>query len=472
MIRALLCVLAGLLGALALPGPAAAGQAARPVVLLEVQGPIGPATTHYLRRGLEAAARLEAAAAVIRIDTPGGLVSSTREIVQHMLASPVPVIAYVAPGGAQAASAGTYLVYASHVAAMAPGTNIGAATPVQLGPGPSPGQRRPTAPGQPDTAPPAGEPGETGRDEGGGDGPDAGARKAINDAVAFIRSLADLHGRNAQWAESAVREGASIAARQALEQDVVDIVAPTVEELLRQADGRQAAVGGLAVTLATAGAELVTVAPDWRTRFLAVITNPNIAYVLMLLGIYGIIFELMSPGAIFPGVLGGVALVTALFALNLLPVSYAGVGLLMLGIALMAAEAFTPTLGLLGIAGAVIFGLGSLFMFDGDHPAFVLSLPVIVTATAVMAALLGIMLAAALRAHRRKAESGGNALVGHTGQVLSWSNGTGRVQVNGESWQARAPGPLPAGERVRVLAREGLTLTVAPERPIQQEKEP
>lgn len=482
----LLCLWAVLLCAALVSGPARAEAAPPSVLLLDIKGPIGPATTQYLRRGLDSAAGQDAAAVVMRIDTPGGLLTSTREIVQAILASPVPVLAYVAPGGAQAASAGTYLVYASHLAAMAPGTNIGAATPVTLGPAASPAGRRTAPPaGEDGKADPAsGEAGQPGRggarseelasDRAGDDEPgqDAGTRKAVNDAVAFIRGLAELHGRNAQWAESAVRQGDSIAAPQALEENVVDVLAPTVADLLAQADGRQVSMGGKPVTLATAGADVLEQAPDWRTRFLGVITNPNIAYVLMLLGIYGILFELMSPGAVFPGVLGGVALVTALFALNLLPVSYAGVGLLLLGLALMVAEAFTPTLGLLGLAGAVIFGFGSLFMFDGEHPAFVLSLPVVVTATVVMATLLGVMLLAALRAHRRKVESGGNALVGQAGQVLSWSGLTGRVLVNGESWQAGAAHPLAPGDRVKVLARDGLMLAVEPVRVTPEEKEP
>lgn len=455
-----------LLCAFLMPAPARAEAAPPSVLLLEVKGPIGPATTQYLRRGLDAAAERQAAAVVIRIDTPGGLLSSTREIVQAILASPTPVLAYVAPGGAQAASAGTYLVYASHLAAMAPGTNMGAATPVPLGPGASPAERR-TAPETKDgnTEPASGRPSD---DE---SGHAAGTRKAVNDAVAFIRGLAELHGRNAQWAESAVRQGASIAAPEALQENVVNILAPTVADLLAQADGRQLSMGGKPVTLATAGAEVLEQGPDWRTRFLGVITNPNIAYVLMLVGIYGLLFELMSPGAIFPGVLGGVALVTAMFALNLLPVSYAGVGLLLLGVALMVAEAFTPTLGLLGLGGAVIFGLGSLLMFDGEHPAFVLSLPVVVTATVAMAALLGVMLVAVLRAHRRKVESGGNALIGQAGQVQSWSEGSGRVLVNGESWQAIGAWPLSAGDRVQVLARDGLMLTVKPIHSINEEDE-
>jgi membrane-bound serine protease (ClpP class) len=424
-------------------------------MLLDVKGAIGPATTEYLSKGLAAAAERHAAAVVIRIDTPGGLVSSTRDIIRAMLASPVPILTYVAPEGARAASAGTYLVYASHLAAMAPATNIGAATVVNMGEPPRQDDGKPAPPAakdgkaDPEKDPPASQP-----------EPDASTRKAINDAAAFIRGLADLHGRNAQWAEEAVRSGVSIPANEALEKKVVDIVATDLDQLLAQADGRLINMHGQRVALATKGAAVVPIEPDWRTRFLAVITQPEIAYVLMLLGVYGIIFELMSPGAVFPGVIGAVALVTALFAFNLLPVDYAGVGLVLLGIGLMVAEAFTPTLGLVGIVGAAIFCLGSLFMFDSADAAFTLSLPLVITATVVVALLLAILLTIVLRAHRDRAPVGPAMLIGHGGDVLSWSGDRGRVRLGGESWDARSHTSFTPGARVIVTEREGLTLTV------------
>jgi membrane-bound serine protease (ClpP class) len=464
---------------------------------LDVKGAIGPATTEYLSHGLDAAAARKAAAVVIRIDTPGGLVSSTREIIQAMLASPVPVITYVAPSGAQAASAGTYIVYASQLAAMAPGTNIGAATVVSMGAPPGSERDRSPAPktrtpdrtrnatpgrdepvqdpdveskqesnatsGQGNSTPRQGPDVSSKNDTSASEGPvDPSERKAINDAAAFIRSLADLHGRNAQWAEKAVRDGVSIPAQEALQEKVVEIVAADMENLLAQADGRTVKLNGKTATLSTRDAAVVPITPDWRTRFLGVITNPNIAYLLMLLGVYGIVFELMTPGAIFPGVLGAVALVTGLFALNLLPVNYAGVGLVLLGIGLMAAEAFTPTLGLVGVAGAAIFALGSLFMFDSSQPAFALSIPVVVSATLVIALLLAIMLAVSVRAHRRKSVSGDSILIGHIADVLSWSGeqGRGSVRLGDEIWDARGAGPHIPGDRVVVIARDGLTLTV------------
>ncbi|MDX3906184.1 MAG: NfeD family protein [Pigmentiphaga sp.] len=447
----------------------AAAPAERSVVLLDIQGAIGPATTGYLRHGFETASRQNAQAIVLRIDTPGGLASSMRDIIRLMLASPIPVLAYVAPSGAQAASAGTYLLYASHLAAMAPGTNTGAATPVNMGG--SPGDSPPTgAPdgknGKEDRAAEEGKKAQERPAAGQKPAPaQAAERKAINDAVAFIRSLAEMRGRNAEWAEEAVRSAASISAQAALEQRVIEIVSPDLADLLGQADGRQVEVNGQAMELETRGAQVVAVEPDWRTRFLAVITNPNIAYILMLLGIYGIIFELMSPGSIFPGVLGAVALVTGLFALNLLPISYAGIGLVLLGIVLMGAEAFTPTFGLLGIGGAVIFALGSLFMFDGDIPGFQLSLPLIVAAAVASGVLMAVVLASVVRSRKRAVVTGGETLIGRTGTVLSWSGDAGLVRIHGESWHARSDDPLAPGASVQVAGRQGLTLIVRAHEP-------
>lgn len=441
-------------------------QAAPPraVVLLDIQGAIGPATTDYLQHGFDAAARRQANAIVLRIDTPGGLASSMRDIIRLMLASPIPILAYVAPSGAQAASAGTYLLYASHLAAMAPGTNTGAATPVNMGgsPGKDIPARKSAAPaGRQDRAAGAGKDApEEPAPADDSSSHDAMSRKAVNDAAAFIRSLADLHGRNADWAEDAVRNAASIPARTALDKHVIEVVAANVDDLLDQADGRVVKVNGQDVRLDTRGARVVPVEPDWRTRFLAIITNPNIAYIVMLVGIYGIIFELMGPGSIFPGVLGTVALVVGLFALNLLPINYAGIGLVLLGIGLMVAEAITPTIGLLGIAGVAVFALGSLFMFDGGIPGFQLSLPLVIAAAAVSGLLLAVVLASVVRAHRREVVTGANGLIGRTGTVLSWSGSDGQVQIHGEIWQARADGPLAPGMDIQVTGRDGLTLTV------------
>ena len=421
---------------------------APPAVLLEVRGPIGPATTEYLEAGLAQAHAQHAAVVILRIDTPGGLVTSLRDINRAILASPVPVISYVAPGGAQAASAGTYLVYASHLAAMAPGTNLGAATPVALG---GPAQPTSPAPRPSDTASPA--PAAA---------PDAGQHKAINDAVAYIRSLAELRGRNADWAERAVRDAASLSAQEALAAHVVEILAPDLDSLLQQADGRTVQLGNTPHTLATAGLTVTVLEPGWRARLLAAITHPNLAYILLLIGFYGILFELMNPGAIVPGTLGGISLLTALLALNMLPINYAGAGLLLLGLALMAAEAFVPSFGVLGLGGLAAFALGSVLLFDTEVEGFHLDWPVIVLATALSLIVLVWVLAAVVRAQRRPPVSGPLTPVGETGRVERWHQGQGTVHVHGEIWQALGPPDLQTGQAVHITARHGLQLHVHP----------
>lgn len=421
----------------------------REAVLLDATGAIGPATTEYLRQGFKAAAYRKAGLIVLRMDTPGGLDTATREIIRDMLASPIPIVTYVSPSGARAASAGTYILYASHLAAMAPGTNLGAATPVQLGGG--------FQPGGPDDRPKdnAGEAKKTPAD--------AMSRKVINDSAAYIRGLAELNGRNAEWAEAAVREAASLSAREALEKGVIEIVASDLNDVLRQANGRSVRLLQGKVQLDTAGLAVVPIEPNWRTRLLAVITNPNIAFILMLVGIYGLLFEFMNPGIIFSGVIGAICLVIGLFALNLLPVNYAGMALIGLGIALLVAEAFTPTHGVLGIGGTAAFALGAVFLFEGDIPGFTLSPAVIVVATGFGAALALLAGSAAVRSHGHPVVTGNATLVGRSGEVLNWSATRGDIHIHGERWQARAASPLAPGQRVRVVGREGLMLVVEPE---------
>lgn len=418
--------------------PAAAGApaAASRAMVLDIGGAIGPAVADYVVRGIRSAADAGAVAVVLRIDTPGGLDTSMREIIAAILASPVPVIAYVAPAGARAASAGTYIVLASSVAAMAPTTEIGAATPVELGGGSS------------------GDAAESG---------DAHSRKMVNDAAAYIRGLADRHGRNAEWAEQAVRRAVSVSAAEALRLHVIDVIADGVPELLRQVDGRAVRVGEGAVRLATAGLAIENVPPDWRTELLGVVTDPNVAFLLLLLGVYGLLFEFLAPGAVAPGVIGGVSLLVALYALDLLPVNYAGAALVIFGIALMVVEVHVGSLGLIGIGGAIAFVAGAIMMF----PVTSLSLGVVAAAAAASALFLFVVLGMQLRARRRRVVTGAEALAGAHGEVVSWQDaGTpgdhGRVRVLGEIWRARAPAPLPPGTAVTVTGRDGLTLVVRP----------
>jgi membrane-bound serine protease (ClpP class) len=429
--------------------PSPAQNSAGSAIVLDIDGAIGPAAAEYIHDGLTEARRRQAAAVVLRMDTPGGLSSSMRDIIREILDSPVPVIVYVGPSGARAASAGTYILYASHVAAMAPSTHLGAATPVQIGGGLFDGKDDDKKDGDKDknNATPA----------------SASEAKAINDAVAYIRSLAQLRGRNAEWGEKAVREAATLTDSEARDQRVIEIVAADLSDLLKQADGRTVKVAGKEVTLKTAGLSLVEIEPDSRARILSIITNPTIAYLLLLAGIYGLMFEFISPGTYFPGVLGGIALLVGLYALNLLPINYAGAGLLLLGVALMAAEAFLPSFGVIGIGGIAAFVIGSLFLFRGDVPGFQLAWQAVAATTVASAAFLIVAVGAALRAHRRVVVIGDAAFIGSAAEVLAWSGDRGEVQIHGERWRATSAAALIPGQRVRIVARRDLTLTVEPE---------
>lgn len=441
-------------GGRALAAPETGGQ----ILELAIDGAIGPATEDYIERAFTTAERESTALILIRMDTPGGLDSAMRDIIKHITRSPVPVATYVAPSGARAASAGTYILYASHIAAMAPGTNLGAATPVQIGGSPfapgggddgesppkdAPAAERPAAPGPP----PAG---------------DAMTRKLVNDAVAYIRGLATLHGRNADWAEKAVREAASLPAEEALEQNVIDILATGTADLFRQLHGREVRVLGETHTLHTEGLPLRALEPDWRSRLLAVITNPNVAYILMLIGIYGLIFEFSNPGAIVPGTVGAISLLLALYAFQLLPINYAGMALILLGVALMVGEAFQPSFGILGIGGVLAFVLGSIILMDTQAPGFGIDIAVILSFALVSALMFVFVIGMALRARRRPVVSGRDELLGMEGVALGDFSGEGSVRIHSEIWRARTVRPVRRGERVRVTGIQGLILAVEP----------
>jgi membrane-bound serine protease (ClpP class) len=422
------------------------------VWVVEIEGAIGPASADHLVRSLDKAASADASAVILRIDTPGGLDTAMRDMIKAILASPVPVIAHVAPSGARAASAGTYLLYASHVAAMAAGTNLGAATPVQIG-------GTPGLPGMPG----ANEGAEDPADGDAGSAPanaSAMERKIVNDAVAYIRSLAQLRGRNGDWAERAVREGASLASTDALEAGVIDLLADSTADLLAQLDGRQVTVGEATVTLRTANAPVFHQPLDWRSEFLSVITNPNIAYILLLVGIYGLVIEFYNPGIGLPGIVGAMSLLVALYALQMLPISYAGMGLILLGIALMAAEAFAPSFGVLGIGGVAAFLTGSVMLMDTNLPAFQLALPMVIAVTAFSAGLLVFALGMILRSRKRAVVSGVEHLLGAMATVSRVQGSDAWVWLDGEIWHARCDAPLAVDDTVTVTAIDGLTAVV------------
>jgi len=432
---------------------AASGQvevsvsASNKVVQLQIKDAIGPATHDYIERAMESASVGNAELVVIMMDTPGGLDSAMRAIIKNITSASIPVATYVAPTGSRAASAGTYILYASHIAAMAPGTNLGAATPVQIG-GISP--------------PKVDDQAESNGDEAKNKTEDASKNKAINDAAAYIRGLAKLRGRNEQWAEKAVLEAASLSATEALENNVIDFIATDLDDLLAQLDGHVIEIQGVDRTLQTKDAAILVIEPDWRSELLSVITNPNVAYILLLVGIYGLIFEFSNPGALVPGTVGAICLLLALYSLQLLPINYAGMALLLLGIALMIGEAFQPSFGMLGIGGVIAFVIGSIILMDTEAPGFGIDLSVIFTFALASVVMFVFVVGMALKSRRRPVVSGAEQLLGSEAVVINDFENNGEVFVHSEAWSAQSDKPLSKGQRVRVIGMNGLILEVEP----------
>jgi membrane-bound serine protease (ClpP class) len=478
LVAALLLAISALHHVSAAPPAAAAGVGTAAV--LEINGAIGPATSRYVVHGLEAAQKNGSRVVVLEMDTPGGLDSAMRDIIRAILASPVPVVGYVSPPGARAASAGTYILYACHVAAMAPATNLGAATPVPVGGEPEPGPvPLPGGGAHPGEKPDSGAGGSTsGSDKsnsGAGKPPAEGAaegepaphgameRKVVNDAVAYIRGLAELRGRNADWAEHAVRGAASLSANAALDQKVIDLIARDLPDLLVHIDGREVHIANRTEKLATRDLTVTRIKPDWRTQLLAVITNPTVAYGLMVIGIWGLLLEGYNPGAVLPGVVGSICLLIALFAFQILSVNYAGLALVAVGTAMIIAEFFFPTYGSLGIGGIIAFVVGSLILFDADVPGLSVGRPLIAAIATVGALMVAFIVFMATRAMRHPVATGAQGMIGASTEVVADFTGKGKVRYGGELWNARSDRLLRAGDAARIVKVEGLTLWVEPQ---------
>lgn len=446
----------------------------RTAVVLTVQGAISPATAEYVIRNIDEAAEGGAGLVVLQLDTPGGLDASMRDIIRAIVNSPVPVASYVTPRSARAASAGTYILYASHIAAMAPSTNLGAATPVSIGGGGGSeddrGRDWPFGGRAAEETSEDGDGSDAAEDEGeapaqGSSGKSPAEAKAINDAAAYIRGLAELRGRNAEWAERAVREAVSLTASEAAAQNVIDFVASDLQDLMAQADGMTVDLAGETVTLDLKGLSVERIDPGLRTELLAIITNPNVALLLLMVGVYGLLFEGLNPGALVPGTIGGISLLLGLYALAVLPLNMAGAALIALGLGLVVAEAFAPSFGILGIGGTAALVFGATILVDGSGPGVEVSIPLIAAIAVTGLVLTMITAHLAMRSSKAKIVSGEEEMIGATAQVMDWQGKQGHVWLHSERWRAKAEQPLAKGDRVRVIRLSGLTLDVEPDRP-------
>ena len=432
------------------------------VVVITINGPIGPATSDYVLHGFEKAADVNAELIVLKLDTPGGLDNAMRDIIQGILTSNVPVATYVSPSGARAASAGTYILYASHFAAMAPATTLGAATPVEIG-------GMPEFPGAPqkkdDEASKDDSKVEESDEEESKDNeplPNAMQRKIINDAAAYIRGLAQLRNRNIEWAEKAVRSGSSLSAEEAIKINVIDLIANNFTELLEKLDGYKITILEEDRILDTKTVSINNHEPDWRNKLLSVITDPNILPILMTLGMFGLIYEMLNPGFVLPGVLGGICILLALYAAQVLPINYAGLALILLGILFMIGEAFVTSFGALGIGGVIAFVIGSIILIDTDYEGYGVSIPFISTFAVANALFFFSILTLVLKSRRKSVVSGSEELIGSTGEVIELINNIGRVRVHSEDWEAKSNTPIQPGQKIQVTGRKGLTLIVEP----------
>ncbi|WP_417445465.1 NfeD family protein [Kangiella sp.] len=430
---------------------------------LTLDGSVNPAIAHFLVENIEEAAEQDYQLIIIKMNTPGGLDLAMRDIIRAILSSPVPVATYVYPPGSRAASAGTYILYASHVSAMAPATNLGAATPVSIGGMPSPEQ-----PNQPEQGK------EPSQDEASSDKskeqPNQSApsnktameKKVINDAEAYLRSLAAYHGRNIDWVKNAVREGESLSSTEALEIGVIDLIAENPQQLLSMIHKKSARLPSGQAEIDTEGMTIELVEVDWKTQLLSIISDPNIAYILLIVGIYGLIFEGYNPGTFIPGVIGAICLLLAFYALQIMPVNYVAAGLLVLGIALLVVEAFAPSFGILGVGGIIAFILGSFLLFNEPETGMAIAMPILIFVTIVSVILLSFVLSLAIRARNRPVVTGTDEMMSEIGVVEHDFEDKGWIKIHGEIWKARSAQPLKAGQQVKVVAVNDLDLDVIP----------